>query len=547
MTTDQYASAKKFFGNAPNYVVSNDDKDRLRAYDLYEDIYWGSPDTFKLVERGDNEIPIYLPSAKKIIEATNRFLAVDFDFLVQEGSDAVKQYWENLFKRERVRTKFATQRRYGLIRGDALWHITANPNKPAGSRLSVHELDPRYYFPITDIYDDTNILGCHIIQPIQDPRTPDDATKIVMRRQTYRKASAVKLPGGGYTVSENVPASTAPAPADDRKSPEDFGETREPITSELAAFEIDKWDDRFLKPGDLKQIAWAGTIPERPLENIFVIPVYHVPNGRMPGSVFGCSQIRGIETVISAANQAISDEDLTLAMQGLGVYWTSAGPPLDTQGNETAWNIGPGEVAEVPAGEQFGRVSGVSSVAPFLEHINFILGEAQLGAGVPDIAMGKVDVTVAESGISLRLQLAPILSANSEKEQEMISTYDQMFYDICTMWLPEYEDLAEAADAVVVAVFGDPLPVNRTAKLQEIIDMVTSTPPLMTIRQAVIELGKLGFDFTPADVTELTEAAKSARAAGTPDPFGNRLQNESGGANGGPGSGDDEPSAAGGE
>jgi hypothetical protein len=36
-------------------------------------------------------------------------------------------------------------------------------------------------------------------------------------------------------------------------------------------------------------------------------------------------------------NQSISDEELTLALDGIGVYATTSGPPLDSDGNATDW------------------------------------------------------------------------------------------------------------------------------------------------------------------------------------------------------------------
>ena len=60
-------------------------------------------------------------------------------------------------------------------------------------------------------------------------------------------------------------------------------------------------------------------------------------------------------------------------------------------------------------------------------------------AGIPEVAIGRVDVSAAESGISLKLQLLPLLAQNAEKELELINVMDQFHHDITTMWLPGYE------------------------------------------------------------------------------------------------------------
>lgn len=77
------------------------------------------------------------------------------------------EVFKKLFKRETMYAKFASQLRYCLIRGDAVWHFTADPNKPAGKRISIHELDPATYFPIHDEDDPEKLIGVHTIRSNQ--------------------------------------------------------------------------------------------------------------------------------------------------------------------------------------------------------------------------------------------------------------------------------------------------------------------------------------------------------------------------------------------
>lgn len=495
----QYDTARPYFDKASDNVVAEDDKDRLRAYALYEDIYHNRPETFAVTMRGDDQdqVPIYLPAAKKIIEATNRFLAVDFDFVIDPNRGApedratMNRMVSNLFKREKMYTKHNNQRRYGLIRGDALWHVTADDTKEEGKRISIHELDPSTYFPITDPAHPDRIMGCHIVDKVQAPNQ-DDKTKQVARRQTYRRV----VDGEGNPTGK--------------------------ITTELTLWEINKWDDRNLKPEDLKPVAVLK--PEEELhDRITTIPVYHFRNNVIPGGTFGLSEVAGIETIFAAINQSITDEDLTLVMQGLGMYWTNAAPPQNADGSDGNWEIGPGVVAEVGDDQTFGRVTGVSTVAPYLEHIKFMDEYAQQAHGVPDIAAGRVDVTVAESGISLALQLAPILAKNAEKEVEMLSVNDQMLYDITSQWFPAYEsvDLPEVSVATVV---GDPMPVNRETMVQEI--MLLFTSGLITIAMAQAELSKFGYNFAAGSEEQAIADAKSLALAQNPDPYSNRYAQE---------------------
>jgi hypothetical protein len=73
-----HSSIVPFFADAAEPGIPEFDANRIMAYAQYEQFYWNHPESFRLVQRGEDEAPIYLPSARRIIEATNRFLAVGF-------------------------------------------------------------------------------------------------------------------------------------------------------------------------------------------------------------------------------------------------------------------------------------------------------------------------------------------------------------------------------------------------------------------------------------------------------------------------------------
>lgn len=493
--TIQYATSSEYRPTpSENNVVGEADQLRIAAYDLYDGIYHNRPETLSLSRVGENAKPILMPSGKKIVDATSRYLCVGFDYFAKgpnddetvpdtgsvdqplvtqdsiESGNAIEAYFANFFVRERIKAKFATQKQYGLIRGDAIWYITADPNKPQGERLSLHELDPRQYFPIDDPQDNTRVIGCYIVDLVQDPTKPDDKDAKVARRQAYRK---------------------------------EYGENGEflGISSERLCFEVGKWDDRILKPDEIVEVPNpAQDVAKFMLPaGIKSLPCYHIKNKRVPNSGFGMSEIAGLETLIFAINQAISDEDLTLAMQGLGMYVTNAAPPQNSDNSTGDWTVGPGEVIEIGAEQEFTRVTGVSSVAPYTEHIKAVDDGMMQGAGIPEIAAGAVDVSVAESGIALMIQMAPILSKNFEKELEIILTLDQMFYDMVNGWLPSYEEL-QPNGSVVQTIVDDPMPVNRDAKIQELILLYTTG--VITLAMVVKGLMELGYTFSSNDPVE---------------------------------------------
>jgi hypothetical protein len=494
-----YVSVKRFLGPLDQWL-GEDDAARLQAYSVYESFYRNLPEAFKLVQRGNEQNPIYLPSARTIVEATNRFLAKGWTYALDPamGSDGERQVLDaaltRLFRREQLYSKFGTQKRWGLIRGDQVWHITADQNKPEGSRISVYEVDPGAYFPIHDPWNLDKVLGVHLVVPVLG-----DDGKTVIKRQTYRKTEAGR------------------------------------ISYELSWWESGAWDDR--DGGELKP---AETIPEGDLNKptlyeldprITSIPVYHIKNDRS-GQPFGTSELAGLETIIAGINQAITDEDLALVLEGLGLYWTNSGPPLDDDGEETNWKLGPGWVVEIDKESTFGRVQGVQTIDPWLAHMDKLASAMREGSGVADIAVGKVDSALAESGIALAFHMGPLLAKNAEKEQEILSVTDHMFYDLTTMWFPTYEGITGAAEAV--SICDDPMPTDRKATLDEIIAMLTSTPPLISAEYARALLSeKLGYDF-PDDMfnTIVTQAAALAQATNV-DPFASRVAGEIDNAEGG--------------
>lgn len=501
----QYATAKPYIDEAgtpsENISASGEDTDRVRAYRLYEDFYYNRPETFKVFLRGENQDPIYIPTAKKIVEAMNRFYCKNFAFVVPPTGNTALAAAEaelqlnigNLFKRERFMSKFKSQKRMSLIRGDGMFFITADPKKPEGSKISVNELNPGNYFPIVDPADKTKVIGCHIVDVVRDPRE-EDASKTIARRLTYLR--------GGVTYNAKLSRYESPAVP------------MEGIWTETTHWTIGKWDDRNLKKSDMEQAKGQGIV-DVPMfklpDQINSLPVYHWRNVVLDDKVFGNSEITGIETLVQGINQGISDTQLTMILQGLGLYVTDSKPPVDAAGNETSWELGPGSVAEIKAGGKFERVSGVGSVTPALELIQELKTGAQEANGIPDIAAGKVDVTIAESGVSLELQLLPMLAAASEKETELLGVMDQMFYDLKTMWFPAYEGKSFPPEVNVVSTVDSAMPVNRSEKVQEVMLLFTSN--LITIAAAQAELAKLGYSFAAGDAKQVLIDAAALAAA----------------------------------
>jgi hypothetical protein len=158
--------------------------------------------------------------------------------------------------------------------------------------------------------------------------------------------------------------------------------------------------------------------------------------------------------------------------------------------------------------------------------MNFMMGQTQSSIGIPDIAAGVVDVSVAESGIALRLQLSPLLSHNREKENEMKDEYNCMFRDLVEGWFPAYEAFGSNTGVEVLMITGDPVPVDRAARFNEIIGLVQSVPPLMSTRTALDELNKIGYDMPKDELDQLAKEAGARAQMMQLDPFAQRALGE---------------------
>jgi hypothetical protein len=299
-------------------------------------------------------------------------------------------------------------------------------------------------------------------------------------------------------------------------------------------FKPDKWSGTDASP-------YATVLAPEPLPTeIPAIPVYHLKNID-PTDPFGSSELRGIESVLLGINQTVSDEDLTLALEGIGVYATDGGAPRDEKGNATDWIMGPGRVLTNALNMR--RISGATNLSAYGEHYERMLNAARMALGASDAAIGKVDSATAESGIALALQLAPMVAHTKPKDQHIIDVHAQMFYDLC-FWLAVYEELpmllmsgesGQTIPSVIVQpTIGTKIPINRKQILDEIIAMRLSTPPLVSLQTAVKLLRQAGYDLEENEAELIL--AEEAQQGGEPGNTGEadaeaRRQQENEGVN----------------
>lgn len=522
-----YATVSVYARPFPTHVLQSaeEDRQRLRAYDTYEDLYRNQSEVFAVAMNVDGENELLrrlIPTARTIVEATNRYLARGLswagtmtapttatdaggtgdsaaaDAATAEAVGATMAQLKSLFDREEFGAKFLSLKRWMLIRGDAMLHITADQAKPEGKRISITELNPGTYFAIKDPANAERVNGCYIVNIIKDDEDEDIAARLEYQRILTPEDQA-KFNG--------APLNT--------------------IFVRMSFWEPDGWDDRAtdedLKPVDAPArfgesfalLLQGTTLPA----DITAIPVYHFRNNRNGSEVFGISEIQGIETLINGINQTATDQEIAVALQGLGVYWTDSGKPVDDDGNPTDWVISPATMLTVQEGRSVGRVQGVGSVQPSLDHIKFLKGEQSETTGTPLISIGTLESATASSGVALSIEMAPILAKNEEKEEEINSKLVQMLFDLVTGWLPAYEGLQDNGVRVAPS-FEDPVPVNEEAEIKKFTDLVTAK--VISTRFARTMLAeRLGWQI-PAD----EESALAGEAQASADLMGARLDAE---------------------
>jgi hypothetical protein len=465
-----YSTGEAFFGQKPAYVSNDLDAQRLQSYKLYEQLFWNAPDVLKVALRGSNSQPIYIPSARTIIDTTNRYYGAAWNVIAIPASlspgnasaiTAGQMAIADLMRRERYKSKFNGKKRYNLIWGDSIWHITADPSKPQGTRISMTSLDPSMFFPIFEDDDTESVIGCHLIQ-----QTTNDAGDPRIQRLTYRKAAS-----GGITVEEGL-------------------------------FEVDKWEDDTAAPEVI--IQKLTSLPSQ----ITALPVYHTKNTENPGDPFGSSEIRGLERIMGAINQTMSDEDLAAALLGIGMYATNASRPIDPDtGKPIDWLLGPGRVVHYD-GDNWNKVPGADNIdAVYGAHYTRLWDALYSVSSTPEVAVGSIDVSVAQSGVALQIQLGPMLSKAAEKDQLLIDTETQMWHDIMQMWMPAYESTTFAG-VDVQCVTGDAVPVDRVAKFAELNDMYDRG--IIDSDFYRKECEKLGYSF-PSGIKATADAEFKAR------------------------------------
>lgn len=499
----KYSDALRYVTTRPGWVPP-EHQDRVAAYALYEEVFWSHISEKKIMNRGLDGLdePVYVPSSRVVIDTMDRYVGTGLTYAIDNETGTTQtqlgaRLWFNaLFARERFASRYNAAKRDGLlVKGDMVWHITYDETKPAGTRISLLTVNPENYFPYYE--DELDKLGIELEDPdpnrigvvkLVEPIVLGDEQ--LVRVQTYDRVSQ---PGV--------------------------------ILSSLELWAQEEWFD--LSKAAVETLLPPTTLPSQ----ITALPVYHIPNGGN-GFEFGSSEMRGLLVLQSAMNQGVTDEDLALAMMGLGVYATDEQAVVrNASGEVVQATMYPGILLQNAKGMR--RVEGITSVQPYTDHFARIEGWMGDATGATDAARGRLEVTEAESGVALRLRLGPTLAKARIKDQIIEDVMAQMFHDLTMMWAPldplqGVEGAVPFQDVRVYPALGEKLPVNRKAEVDLWSALVVSSiASAATARKALTDIG---FVFDPAE-GELLLAEKTAAAqAAIGDPAADREDNERGGS-----------------
>ena len=497
-TPQQYTTIEPWLGALPGWVPA-EDQVRIAAYDKYEDIYWSSEEGYDEVMRGDNENPVFLPTARMLVNTVARYTATNFGYTIttpldetgvrvvdDEAVAVATMAFDALFTREQFISKFNSEKVKGIRKGDWLFHIIADDTKPLGRRIKILTVDPSSFFPVyeDDVIeggDPDKLIRVHIAEVVVI-NNQEQVSRLTYERlfDANGNQTAIQVSHGIFSMQDWAKGNTTPK----------------------------RWiiNPKVLPP----------TIP--------AIPIYHFKNIDSTER-FGSSELRGNESVLLGINQTISDEDMSLALDGLGVYATDGGAPVDAAGNEVDFIMGPGRVISNSIGLR--RINGVGSVTPYGDHYNRLVDAVKQATGVSDVAIGKVDSATAESGIALMIQLGPILSYTGDKDKHIIEKSSQLFHDLC-FWLTTYEQLdllvpleggGLTPRVVVQPTIGDKIPVNQKQVLDNIALLRSMIPPMISMQTSLEMLRAAGFPI-PDDEQERLASEAAVQLAADAAAFG---------------------------
>lgn len=475
-------------------------RERAQAYQKYDQIYWNDLNQFA-VRYLVGEVPVYIPNARTMVDTISHYYLKGLQVNVKEPEKSTETVTAltDFLKREMFYSTFHTAKHTGVTRGDYVLHLSADPDKAPGKRISVNMVHPSKVILDADPSNCNRVIRAHLIERVPHP-DPDKVGEFAIKELLY------------WYQGEDDILEDEEAPYPDQIARDD-----EPTQTDRRVMRVERlwstnkdwWDE------EERELIFTTLEEEALPEPIDCIPVYWFTNLGWDEGPYGYSELRGFEGQFQSISQVTTDQTTSLGLEGLGVYATDGGKPVGQDGQEVEWEIGPGKVMEVSTGAYFRRVEGVGSVKPNIDHIDYLESKLREADGLSDVALGRVDVQTASSGIALAIKFMPTLAKLDERDKTGIDRLTQFFYD-WQKWYEGYED-SQLPGEIEVTI-GDKLPTDRTGRINELNNMLDRGVISKVYYRA--EMQKLGYEF-PKDIEDQIDkddekAAKKAAAAAPP-------------------------------
>lgn len=497
-TITPYSTALPFIAPASLPAWLNEyEAQRIASYNLYWDLYSNSPLTYNALLRGTDEKPVLIPTAKRIINTLSRYVGKGWGYTVDPiaGTPAERQAaieaFDVLFKRERILSVFSAGKKAFLAKGDWVWFLSADPEKAPGTRISLQSIDPSVYFPITAEEDPTKIVGQMMVEQF----LAQDGKTVLIKRQRWLK----------YTHPEHSNYEQIP------------GDVPFDIVYDSITLKQENWDNE-------KAETIAILAPLEVVEGINRLPMYHIKNNEQNDNPYGVSDLSGLETIVADINQTVSDNDLALAMAGLGMYVTDSGAPIDEETGEVEdWILGPNRVVEIGDGKKFTRVNGVTNLAESILHLEVLKESAYGTNGITNIALGAQGANIQESGVALALRMSPLFDTADEKDLSINDVMSQLFWDL-KMWFRVYEQI-ELGEAIIRSSVtgGERLPFDRASRFAELQTLLASgIVDIEYVQNQMVT--EFNYTFPDGFLARVQAANQAAQAAS--DPYAARVATE---------------------
>lgn len=493
-----YANALMFGATDAYAWLPKMDRFRAQAYQKYDQMYWNDFLQYP-VRYLAGEFPVFIPNARTVVDTTAHYYLKGLAVSLKEPEKytATAEALAGFLKREMFYSRFHTAKHAGVARGDYVFHMTADPDKPDDRKLSLNSVHPSKVILDEDPDDCNRIIRVHLVDRVPNPAKAGHwAVKELV--YWYDEGEATSNP-------EIEPENLEDIPYPDQVVREEPGATEAStrrVMREERLWEIDKpWWDK-----EQRQLI-STTLPAEALPDpIDTIPVYWFTNLGWDDGAYGYSELRGFERQFQSISQVTTDQGTSLSLEGLGVYATDGGKPVDDKGTEQQWEIGPGKVMETPSGAYFRRVEGVGSVKPNIDHIDYLESKIREAGGLSDVALGRVDVQTATSGIALAIKFMPTLAKLDERDKTGTDRLTQLFYD-WQKWFEAYE--GTKLDGEIQVTLGDKLPTDRTGRINELNNMLDRDVISREFYRS--EMQKLGFEF-PKDIEDQIDKEKEKEA-----------------------------------